>query len=52
MILANPVECVLNDVLANLLAVFAVIVDCVAPNRVITIGKVRAELAQVIPFGS
>src|SRR5262249_43881045 len=51
-VLANPVKSVLDYILSNLLTVFTVVVDCVAPHRVIAIGEVRTELPQIVSFGA
>ena len=50
MILANPVQRVLHDEAAHMLAASSVVVHRFSPRRFVVRGKVRTEVAQVIAF--
>ena len=51
-ILANPVQRILDDVAPDLLTALIVVVDRVTPYGVVAVSKIWTELAEVIAFRS
>jgi hypothetical protein len=48
--LAHPVECVVDEIASDLVALWPIEVERLTPRRAVTVGEVGPELGQVVSF--
>ena len=52
MVLGHPIERIVDDEVPDLVAVWSVVVHCIAPGRPVAIREVGTEVGQIISFGT